>query len=150
MFLYMASRAQLVEECIRPALQAGKVVVTDRFVLANIVYQGYAGGLDVDQVKRTGEICTAGIEPDCVFVFDIAPQDARRRFTRELDRMELQGEEFQQRLRDGFLREAANSSGKAHVIDAARSIDVIQQEIRAVARRVLAQGGHAGSQHTPA
>lgn len=137
MLLYMAARAQLVEEVIRPALAAGKVVVSDRFLLANIVYQGHAGGLEIEEVRTVGNICTAGIHPDCVFVLDIAPEHAQQRFDRELDRMEQQGLEFQRRIRDGFRTEAAQSTERTHVIDAARPIDVIQREIQGIARKLL-------------
>src|SRR5262245_13895560 len=61
MLLYMAARAQLVDEVIRPALAAGKIVVSDRYLLANVVYQGHAGGLDTDAVRTVGRIATDGI-----------------------------------------------------------------------------------------
>src|SRR5947209_6425101 len=64
MLLYMASRAQLVEEVIRPALAGGAVVISDRYLLANVVYQGYAGGLGVDRVSRVGLEATGGLLPD--------------------------------------------------------------------------------------
>ena len=137
MLLYMAARSQLVEEVIRPALAGGNVVVADRFLLANIVYQGHAGGLDIDAVRQVGEICTAGILPDCVFLLDISPADARRRWTREADRMERQGDQFHERVRAGFLKEAARSNRTVHVVDAARSADVIQREIQEIAVQVL-------------
>lgn len=137
MFLYMAARAQLVEEIIRPALSGGKVVVSDRFVLANIVYQGHAGGLDVEDVRRVGTICTAGIQPDCVFVLDITPDQARTRLTRALDRMEQQGDEYRERLRNGYLHEASQACDTLHVIDAAKPVEVIQGEIQAIARQLL-------------
>lgn len=137
MLLYMAARCQLVEEVIRPALSAGKIVVADRFVLANIVYQGHAGGLNIQDVRRVGEICTGGVKPDCVFVLDICPEAAQGRLERELDRMEQQSREFQLRIRQGFLSEAARSPDQIHVLDAAQPVEVIQQEIRAIARTVL-------------
>src|SRR5438552_2414223 len=64
MFLFMASRAQLVAEVIRPALEAGQVVLCDRFLLANVVYQGYAGGLDPEEIWQVGRLATGGLEPD--------------------------------------------------------------------------------------
>ncbi len=79
MLLFMAARAQLVEEVIRPALDAGRVVVSDRYVLANVVYQGYAGGLDVETVRRIGHTATGGLLPDRVFVLDLAPEVAAGR-----------------------------------------------------------------------
>src|SRR5262245_10402962 len=73
MFLYMAARAQLVDDVIQPALAERKIVVSDRFVLANVVYQGHAGGLDPASIWRVGRVATDGVEPDCVFVLDMAP-----------------------------------------------------------------------------
>ena len=99
MLLYMAARAQLVEEVIRPALAEGRFVVCDRFLLANVVYQGYAGGLDVERLWRVGEVATGGLHPDLTIVLDMNVLDARQRMQREraLDRMESQGTEFLQR-----------------------------------------------------
>jgi dTMP kinase len=78
-FLYMAARAQLVEQTIRPALERDETVVCDRFLLANVVYQGHAGGLDPDELWRIGEMATGGLEPDLTFVLDISPEAAARR-----------------------------------------------------------------------
>ncbi|HEX3996993.1 MAG TPA: dTMP kinase [Pirellulales bacterium] len=130
MLLYMAARAQLVEEVIRPALAAGRTVVSDRFLLANVVYQGHAGGLDVEQLWRIGEATTAGIRPDLTFLLDMDPQAATNRIRRAPDRMESQGEEFRRRLRGGFLAEAARQPERIRRIDANRSIDEVQAEIR--------------------
>jgi dTMP kinase len=137
MLLYMAARAQLVEEVIRPAIEEGRTVVSDRFLLANIVYQGHAGGLDVGLIRDVGSAATAGIMPDCVFVLDIAPEAACRRLNRPLDRMESQGVEYLKRVRSGFLAEASRSADKVHVIDADRPIEEIRQEIWSIALDVL-------------
>ena len=75
----MASRAQLVEEVIAPALEAGKVVISDRYLLANIVYQGTAGGLLEEEIAMVGLIATAGFLPDLTIVLDIAPEEATAR-----------------------------------------------------------------------
>ena len=130
MFLYMAARAQMVEEVIRPALAEGKTVVSDRFLLANVVYQGYAGGLDLDAIRQTGEIATGGLSPDITFVLDLDPQAAAKRLNRELDRMENQGEEFRTRLRAGYLKEAERSDDHIVVINADDTIEAIQTAIR--------------------
>jgi dTMP kinase len=140
MLLFMAARAQLVEEVIRPALERGKTVVSDRYLLANVVYQGHAGGLDVDTIWRIGGVATTGIMPELVFVLDMPPQTAAGRIDRPLDRMETQGAEFQNRLRQGFLAEAAKTPECIVVIDAARTVDAVQADIRAAARRVLTAG----------
>jgi dTMP kinase len=137
MLLYMAARAQLVDEVIRPALAAGKTIVSDRYLLANLVYQGYAGGLDVEAIRAVGNFAIEGVHPDAVFLLDMAPVSADARLHRELDRMERQGAEYRERLRDGFLAEAARPEGQIHVIDADRSIDAIQAEIRQIATELL-------------
>ncbi|HEY3391240.1 MAG TPA: dTMP kinase [Lacipirellulaceae bacterium] len=137
MRLYMAARAQLVDEVIRPARAAGKTLVCDRFLLANIVYQAYAGGLDVSAVKQVGAIATDGVLPDCVFLLDVAIENADRRMSRPLDRMESQGLEYRRRLRDGFLAEAARSDGRIHVIDANQGIDAVQSDIWRIAAHQL-------------
>ena len=136
MFLYMAARAQLVEQVIRPALEAGKRVVSDRFLLANVVYQGHAGGLDVDELWRIGRTATAGIEPDLTFILDMDPDAAAGRLNRPRDRMELQGDAFRERVRAGFLAEAARNPRRLVVIDAGRSIEEVHADVREAAQRV--------------
>lgn len=138
MLLYMAARAQLVEEVIRPALAAGKTVVSDRFLLANVVYQGHAGGLDVTAVREVGRVATDGVLPDCVFLLDMSPQAAMARMGSELDRMESRGDEYRELLRAGFLQEANEWGDAVHMVNADRPVDAIQQEICAVAERLLA------------
>jgi len=137
MLLYMSARAQLVDEIIRPALNAGKVVVSDRFVLANIVYQGHAGGLDVESIRRVGEAATDDVQPDCIFLLDMRPEAASARFNRDLDRMESQGDEYRERLRAGFLAEAARVGSRIHVIDASRTVELVQSEIWRIAAPLL-------------
>lgn len=137
MFLYMAARAQLVEEVVAPALAAGKTVVSDRYLLANLVYQGYAGGLDVEVLREIGSTATTGIEPNLTFVLDVPDDVAVSRLNRPLDRMEQQGAAFRAALRKGYLAEAARRPERIAVIDAARSIDAVQTEIRAAAEHVL-------------
>ncbi|MCH7751918.1 MAG: dTMP kinase [Planctomycetes bacterium] len=139
MLLYMAARAQLVDEVIRPALAAGKTVVSDRFLLANVVYQGYAGGLDVAAVRDVGRVATDGVMPDCIFLLDMSPQAALGRMGDQLDRVESRGQEYRERLRDGFLEEAGQWGDAIHVIDADRPVEAIQTEIRTIAEQLLAR-----------
>jgi dTMP kinase len=142
MLIYMAARSQLVEQVIRPALESGQTVVSDRYLLANVVYQGYAGGLDVDQVWQVGQIATAGLAPDLTFVLDMDVHEAGRRLNRELDRMEMQGMEFRQRVRDGYLAEAGRQNVRVELIDAARGVDVVQQAIRHAAQAWIDRASH--------
>jgi dTMP kinase len=137
MLLYMAARAQMVEEVIRPALAAGKIVVSDRYLLANVVYQAYAGGLEVATVKNVGEVAIAGLKPDLTFLLDMEVDAASARLQRSLDRMESQGIEFLRRVREGFLSEARLRPEEIYVVDAARDIDAVQSDIRSAALRIL-------------
>jgi dTMP kinase len=138
MLLYMAARAQLVDEVIRPALDSAKVVVSDRYLLANIAYQGYGAGLGPDAVREIGRFVTAGVLPDCVFLLDMPPAAATRRLNRPLDRMETKGNDYRERIRNGFLAEAARETRRIHVIDASRTIEAVQAEIWKIAGELLA------------
>ena len=135
MLVYMAARAQLVEQVIRPALEAGRTVVSDRFLLANVVYQGHAGGLDVDSLWAVGQVAVGGLEPDLVCVLDLPAEVAAARMTRTLDRMEAQGLEFQRRVRAGFLAEAARRPERIAVIDATQTPEEVHGDIVAAIRR---------------
>jgi dTMP kinase len=137
MLLYMAARAQLVDEVIRPAIDAGKTVISDRFLLANIVYQGHAGGVPLAEIREVGRIATAGLMPDCVFLLDMSPKDARGRMGQELDRIEQRGDEYREKLRAGFLAEAQHMGGSVHVVDAGRPIETIQSELRSIAKILI-------------
>ncbi len=137
MLLFMVARSQLVAELIKPALAAGKTIVSDRYLLANVVYQGHAGGLNVDEIWQIGQVATASVKPDLTFVLDLDPDAARKRIERPLDRMEIQTDDFQRRLRAGFLAEAARQPEKIVIIDAGRSVDEVQADIRHHAERVL-------------
>lgn len=128
MLLFMAARAQLVEEVIRPALQSGKTVVSDRYLLANVVYQGYAGGLDIETLWKIGETATGGIHPDRTFVLDMPAEAATARIGREFDRIESYGREYREKLRTGFLTEAARRP-EIVVIDAAQTMDAVHSQV---------------------
>jgi dTMP kinase len=138
--LFMASRAQLVAEVIRPALDSGQIVVCDRFLLANVVYQGYGARLDVDELWQIGRLATGGLEPDLTVVLDLPLEIALSRRERAPDRMESRAREYQQRVRAGFLSEAGRRPGRIRVIDATPSIEVVQQRICKEVEGVLAAG----------
>jgi dTMP kinase len=131
MLLYMAARAQLVEEQIRPALAHGQVVLCDRFLLANVVYQGCAGGLDVETLWQVGKIATGGLLPDVTIVLDMDVGKAASRMQRSLDRLEKRGQEYFQRVRDGFRSQLPRCPGTAMLVDADRDPSAIHDEIRA-------------------
>jgi len=137
MLLYMASRAQLVEEVIRPALDSGRTVVSDRFLLANVVYQGHAGGLSVPDLWDVGRIATDGIEPDLTFLLDMTAEAASQRIRREKDRMEQQGLEYLAYVRQGYLDEAARRGDRIVVIDADRPVAEVQVDVQHAASQAM-------------
>jgi dTMP kinase len=137
MLLYMASRAQLVEEVIRPALAAGKVVVSDRYLLANVVYQASAGDLNPDDVWQVGAVTVAGVMPERVFLLDMPAEAAAARIQRSPDRMESRGLEYLERVRQGFLTQADRFPHQIVVIRADRPVEAIQADIVAAAEPVL-------------
>ncbi|MCA9263354.1 MAG: dTMP kinase [Planctomycetales bacterium] len=131
--IYMAARAQLVDQVIRPALSEGHIVVSDRFLLANVVYQAYGLGLNAADVWSVGDFATGGLKPDCTFLLDVDVDIAAARVGGNEDRMERRGRDYYQRVRDGFLVEAAGQQAQIHVIDAAKSIEQVHEQIVAIA-----------------
>lgn len=132
MFLFMAARCQMVEELIRPALEAGKIVLSDRFLMSSYVYQGYAGGVPMDELETAGRIAVDGIMPDLTVVLDLPYEVALRRIGRraEPDRMERKGEEYHRRVREGFLHFAETTPDHCVVVDAAQDPDEVERAIR--------------------
>jgi len=129
MLLYMAARAQLVAEQLRPALESGATVICDRFLLANVVYQGVAGGLNVDDLWSVGRCATGGLTPDATIVLDIEPEVAFKRIQRGPDRLEKRGIEYFQLVRKGFLEQIQHAGGTAIVVNAEQDILKIHSDI---------------------
>lgn len=129
MLLYMASRAQLMAEIIKPALEEDKVVIADRFLLANVVYQGSGGGLSTDAIWQVGRIATGDRLPDCTFLLDLAPEVSLQRIDRQLDRLERRGGVYMSQVRDGYLTESARMGARVVVIDGNQSPQSVHQQI---------------------
>lgn len=126
LLLYEASRAQLVNEVIRPALAREEVVVCDRFFDSTYGYQYGGRGLDEQLVDRCNELGSCGVRPTRTIVFDLDPQVAYARATKGgMDRMEAEGLAFQRRIRDAFLRLAAREPERVRVIDATGTVDEV-------------------------
>ena len=130
--LFMASRAQLTAEVIRPALAAGRTVLADRYLLANVVYQGHAGGLDPDRLWEIGRLATGGLLPDLTFVLDLPVDVALSRRTGPADRVESRDLAYHTRVREGFLAEAQRHPDIIQVVDAAQPIQKVHERIRHV------------------
>lgn len=140
--MFMASRAELVEKVIRPALNREEVVLSDRFLLANVVYQGHAGGLDPADLWTVGRFSTGGLEPDLTLVLDLPVGVARtRRKASAADRVESRGDWYFQRVRDGFLFEAQNWPDTVRVIDATGTVEQVHEALFAQVRDLLARKG---------
>jgi len=132
MLLYMASRAELVARHIRPALDQGKLVLADRFVSSTLAYQGTAGGLPASEIRAAANVATGGLWPHLTIVFDVDTKTAAERMTGKkngpkpdptlslfADRMEAKGESFHERVRQGYLDQAAADPDHYLVLDAA-------------------------------
>jgi dTMP kinase len=120
MLLYMASRAQLCESVIRPALARGELVLADRFVASTLAYQGAAGGLPAADIAAAARVATRGLMPDLYVLFDIDTQAAARRLSPLLDRMEAKGAQFHAQVREGYLQLARAEPLRYAVIDASQ------------------------------
>jgi len=132
--LYSASRAQHVAQCARPALAAGKIVVSDRYADSTLAYQGYGRGLDLETLRTITAFATGGLTPDLTLYLDIAPQTGlqrRRVGGDEWNRMDAQMPKFYQRVRAGYLELVKQEPERWAVINAARSVGEVQIEIRA-------------------
>ncbi len=132
MLLFMAARAQLVEEIIRPALEAEQTILSDRFLLSNLVYQCYGGGASLESAQMVGQIATGGVLPDLGIVLDVPYEVALERLGARgcPDRMESKGEEYHQRVRQGFLDLAATDPDRYVVVDASESVETVHLQIR--------------------
>jgi len=128
--LFMASRAQLTAEVIRPALAAGHTVLADRYLLANVVYQGHAGGLEPDKLWEIGGLATGGLLPDLTFVLDLPVDIALSRRTGPADRVESRDLAYHTRVREGFLAEAQRHPDIIQVVDASQPIQKVHEQIR--------------------
>jgi len=118
LFLLAASRAQLVAELIRPALEEGKVVLCDRFTHSTMVYQGYGRGLDFTAIKMVNNMATRYLNPDFIILLDISPEQGLARKQSLKDRFELENLSFHRRVREGYVKMAAAEPDRWLVIDA--------------------------------
>lgn len=129
MLLYMASRAELVEATILPALRKGDLVLADRFVASTLAYQGAAGGLPGSDIAAVARVATRGLVPDLILLFDLDHQAASRRLSPLLDRMESKGAAFHQKVRQGYLDQAKSDPAHYAVIDASQPQERVWQSL---------------------
>jgi dTMP kinase len=141
--LYSASRAQHVAQRIRPALAAGKIVISDRYADSTLAYQGYGRGLDLETLRTITVFATGGLTPDLTLYLDVAPQEGLQRRLLgggEWNRLDAEALEFHQRVRAGYLALVEQEPEHWVVVDAARSVEEVQAEIRALVKARLDAG----------
>jgi dTMP kinase len=141
--LFAAARAELVAQVIRPALEAGRVVVSDRFLDSSLAYQGVARGLGVEEVKQINRFATQGVTPDLTFLLEIDPARAAER-AGQLDRFEDEGDSLQKSVYEAYRELAAEDPGRWRIIDADRpSHEVHADVLAAVEHARSAMGARA-------
>lgn len=134
LLLMLAARAAFVREVVRPALDAGKVVLADRFDLSTFAYQGYGRGLPLDAVQRMNRFATDGLEPDLYLVLDLPAEEGAKRQAREgktLDRIEKSGTGFLERVREGY-RALAREEGPVQVVNARGTPEEVHGRLREI------------------
>lgn len=132
--LFMAARCELVQCQILPALQAGMVVVSDRFLLANVVYQSVGGELAPEELWRIGDWANGGLRPDLTLLLDLAAEQAIKRIDRPADRMESRGLEYLEAVRQGFLAQLPRAAQHTAIINADQPPHLVHQDILTAVR----------------
>ncbi|WIF95929.1 dTMP kinase [Caminicella sporogenes] len=129
--LYAASRAQHVSELIKPSLEKGKIIISDRFVDSSIVYQGIGRNLGIDFVKSINDMAIQGIMPQITFLLKISPNEGlKRRFSSdECNRLDMEKVEFHNKVYEGYLELESLYPERIVGIDASRSIEKVHEEI---------------------
>lgn len=135
--LYAASRAQLVNEIIKPALKSGKIVICDRFVYSSMVYQGIGRGIGMEIVKGINEAALNGLEADLIFMITIPYEEGlkRKKKQRTLDRLENGGNEFHKKVFEGYL-DICKKYDKIEVMDGNRNVHEIHKDIITAIKKI--------------
>lgn len=131
LLLYIAARRQHLNEKVKPALAQGDIVLVDRFIDSSVAYQGYGRGIDVESVDWLNNFATDGLKPDLTLYLDVDTETGLKRVmtgaNREINRLDLEKEEMHQKVRQGYLKIAAENSDRFVTIDASKSIDEVTQ-----------------------
>jgi dTMP kinase len=133
LFLYLASRAQHVEQVIMPALMEEKIVICERFNDATYAYQGFARGFDLNSLMNLTQIATNGLEPDLTIILDLDVEEGlfrAEKFKNHRDRLESESLDFHNKVKEGYLTIAKNNPERVKVVDANGSIDEVHLRIR--------------------
>lgn len=128
--LYAADRAEHVDSVVRPALERGAIVISDRYIDSSVAYQGAGRDLAPTEIARISRWATDGLVPNLTVLLDVSPEAARERFTEAPDRLESEPAEFHQRVRDGFLTLAASDPARYLVVDGAQEPEAVTTVVR--------------------
>ena len=136
LLLYIASRRQHLVERVLPALAAGKVVLMDRFIDSSVAYQGYGRGLSVEDIEWLNQFATDGLKPDLTLYFDLDVEEGLARIAknqeREVNRLDLEGLELHQKVRQGYLALSEKEPERIVKIDASQSFEAVFADVLAV------------------
>jgi len=143
MLLYMASRAQLVDQRIAPAREQGALILADRFISSTLAYQGAAGGLDLEHIHQVGRIALGDHWPDLTVIFDVDEKTAAHRLNPLLDRMEQKGADYHRRVRQGFLDQVEAAPARHLRLDATADADTVFAELTEGLTHRLADPGES-------
>lgn len=132
--LYQAARAQIVEQVIKPRLNAGEIVISDRYYDSTIAYQGYGHQQDLEQVRALVKYATGGLVPDLTVLLDVDVEEGlkRKKKDNEWNRLDAYTVEFHQRVRAGYLEMVRQEPGRWVVVDAGKEWETVQEELRSV------------------
>jgi dTMP kinase len=150
LLLYVAARAQHVAELINPSLEAGRIVISDRYTDSTVAFQGYGRGLDPEIIDKLNRFATAGLVPDLTIVFDLDPELARSRVGSRpvgglLGAFDEQHGDFHERMRAGYLKMAKDNPARVRVIDASGAVEETHSSVMAL---VLPKLNKVGGQKT--
>lgn len=137
--LFLAARAQLVEEVIKPSLAEGKVILCDRFGDSTLAYQGYGHGLDLDKLRAMLQFATNGLKPDLTILLDVDILTGlkRKKAKEEWNRLDAYETAFHERVRKGYYQLAQDEPARWQIVDASQSAEFVQSQLRTLVRNAL-------------
>lgn len=148
LLVFAADRAQHVRRVLRPALAAGQIVISDRYADATVAYQGAGRGFDSSLISKIVSLATEGLVPDLTLLFDVSVLESTTRTMRrstarnKRDRLDIENEEFHQRVREAYLRIASAEPDRVKVIDTSGSVEATQARVKAHLVPFLRNRGH--------
>jgi dTMP kinase len=139
--LFQSSRAQIVEELIRPALTAGKVVISDRYSDSTLAYQGYGHGVDLSELTRIVDYATGGLRPDLTILFDVDAREglSRRDSGGDWNRLDDYDLAFHKRVQDGYKKLASEDQDRWRTIDASQNAEGVAKDLQSAVLHYLAE-----------